>query len=154
LRIVYTDSSAGDPDKRLSSVVEGLTARGHDVRLFRPPQAPIAKLRPAGVKVLYEWLKTHGCDVVHAHGSTDAWLAAFALLALGRRYPMVYSPRTPISKNPGTRWLLTRAASRIVVPTDARKEELVERHGTPEQRIDVIDGEIDRLERLYFQVRR
>jgi len=152
------------------AAARGLIARGHDVRLICPSEArigaeavearvpvkalPIGKLRPIGVKVLYEWLKTNGCDVVHAHGSTDAWLAAFALLALDRRYPLVRSLRNPVSRNPATRWLLTRAVSRIIVPTEAQKRELVERNGVPEQRIDEIDGEIDRLERLYLQVRR
>jgi hypothetical protein len=76
---------------------------------------------------------------VCTHGSTDAWLAALALLALGRPFPMVYAPPVPASPptDIATRWLYTRAAKRVVTNSDAPEEELAER-----------------MEKIYLQVRR
>jgi hypothetical protein len=102
VRIVYTESSLawGDQERRVLSEAQGLMARKHDIRLLCPSEArlhaeainrgvpvtplPIAGKRPLGVKVLYAWLKANRCDVVSTNSSTDAWLSALALLALGR----------------------------------------------------------------------
>jgi hypothetical protein len=107
LRIVHTEASLGwgGQEIRILSESKGLIDRGHGVTLLCPPEArihaeaprwrvpvvalPIGRKRPLGVKVLYEWLKRNRCDVVCTHSSTDAWLVAFALLALGRPVPMV-----------------------------------------------------------------
>jgi glycosyltransferase involved in cell wall biosynthesis len=106
--------------------------RGHEVRLLCPQESrihseavqwkvpaiglPIARKRPLGVKCLFEWLKRYRCDVVSTHSSTDAWLAALALMALGRPYPMVRTRHisAPVPRNRLSRWLYTRATSRIV----------------------------------------
>jgi hypothetical protein len=79
------------------------------------------------------------CDVVCTHGLTDAWLAALALLALGRPFPMVYAPHVPASPptDVATRWLYTRAAKRVITHSDAPEKELAER-----------------MEKIYLQVRR
>jgi hypothetical protein len=154
----------GEQEKRVLADAQALKQRGHEVRLICPPGArigaeavearvpvkalPIGKLRPIGVKVLVEWLKANPCDVVHTHSSTDCWLAAFALLALGRRIPMVRTLHEPTSVNLATRWLYTRAVARIVVPDER------ELPGIPRQRIDVIDADVAKMERLYAQVRR
>ena len=140
---------------------QGLIGRGHDVRLICPPEArihaeagnwgvpvtaaPIAKKRPVGVKVLYEWLKRNRCDLVSTHSSTDAWLTALALRALGRPVPMVRTRHisAPVPRNPPTRWLYTRATARIVTTGEALKKELVERNGFPPQRIDSVPTGID-----------
>ena len=129
---------------------QGLIKRGHQVRLICPPEArigaeavdarvpvkalPIAKLRPLGVKVLLEWLKANPCDVVSTHSSTDCWLAAFALLALGRRIPMVRTVHETTSVNFATRWLYTRAVARVILASEA--------------------ADIEKMERIYAQVRR
>lgn len=129
--------------------------RGHEVRLLCPPDSrihaeaarpgvaaialPIARKRPVGVKVLYEWFKRNRCDVVCTHGSTDAWLAALALLALGRPFPMVYAPHVapPRPENAATRWLHRRASARVVA------------HGAlPEKSL------AEEMEKIYLQVRR
>ena len=135
--------------------MDGLKARGHEARLICPPGSliqaeairrgvpvvalPIARKRPVGVKVLYEWFKRNRCDVVCTHGSTDAWLAALALIALGRPFPMVYAPHLAPApaKNAATRWLHKRASARVVghsaLPENALAEE---------------------MEKIYLQVRR
>jgi len=107
LAIVHTESSLGwgGQEIRILSESQGLIRRGHDVKLICSPEArifveaknwgvpaialPIAKKRPLGVKVLAEWLKRNRCDVLSAHSSTDSWLAALALLVLGRPVRLV-----------------------------------------------------------------
>ena len=106
---------------------------------------PIAKKRPLGVKVLLEWFRRNRCDVVSTHSSTDSWLTALALLALGRPFPVVRTRHisAPVPRNFASRWLYTRAAVRIVTAGEALKKELTERNGFPASRIDSIPTGID-----------
>ena len=140
---------------------QGLIARGHDVRLICPPEArihaeaprwgvpvvalPIGRKRPAGVKALYGWLKATRCDVVSTHSSTDTWLAALALLALGRPVPLVRTRHisAPVHRNRPTRWLYTRATARIVTTGEALREELIRTNGFPPARIDSVPTGVD-----------
>lgn len=163
LSIVHTESSLGwgGQEIRVLSESQGLIRRGHDVRLVCPPEArihaearnwgvpaialPIARKRPLGIKVLYEWLKRNRCDVVSTHSSTDAWLAALALLALGRPIPMVRTRHisAPVPRNPPTRWLYTRATARIVTTGEALKQELITKNRFPAERIDSVPTGVD-----------
>lgn len=163
LCIVHTEASLGwgGQEIRILSESQGLIRRGHDVKLICPPEArihaeapnwgvpvialPIGRKRPVGVKVLYEWLKRNRCDLVATHSSTDAWLAALALLALGRPIPTVRTRHisAPVPLNAPTRWLYTRATARIVTTGEALKKELIERNGFPAQRIDSVPTGID-----------
>jgi len=163
LSIVHTEASLGwgGQEIRILSESQGMIRRGHEVRLLCPPEAriyaeapsygvpaialPIGRKRPLGVKVLYEWLKGNHCNVVATHSSTDAWLAAFALLAMGRPIPTVRIRHisAPVPRNAPTRWLYTRATARIVTTGEALKKELVERNGYPDQRIDSVPTGID-----------
>ena len=163
MKIVHTESSLGwgGQELRILSESQGLIGRGHDVRLICPREArihgearnwgvpvialPIARKRPVGIKVLYAWLKVNRCDLVSTHSSTDSWLTAFALLALGRPVPMVRTRHisAPVPGNAPTRWLYTRATARIVTTGEALKKELIERNGFPAQRIDSVPTGID-----------
>jgi glycosyltransferase involved in cell wall biosynthesis len=163
LRIVHTASALDwrGQEIRILSESQGLIRRGHDVKLICPPEArihaeasswgapvialPIGKKRPLGVKVLYEWLKRNRCDVVATHGATDAWLAALALLAMGRPVPTVRTCHSsdPVPRNAPTRWLYTRATARIVTTGEALKNQLIERNRFPEQRLDSVPTGID-----------
>lgn len=163
LCIVHTEASLGwgGQEIRILSESQGLIRRGHDVKLICPPEArihaeapgwgvpvvplPIGRKRPVGVKVLYEWLKRNRCDLVVTHSSTDAWLTALALLAMGRPIPTVRTRHisAPVPTNAPTRWLYTRATARIVTTGEALKKELVERNGFPAQRIDSVPTGID-----------
>jgi glycosyltransferase involved in cell wall biosynthesis len=149
LAIVHTESSLdwGGQQIRILSESQGLIHRGHAVKLLCPPEArifaeaknwdvpaialPIARKRPLGVKVLFEWLRRNRCDVVTTHSSTDSWLTALALLALGRPYPVVRLRHlsAPVPRNAATRWLYTRATKRIVATGEALKRQLIERNG-------------------------
>jgi glycosyltransferase involved in cell wall biosynthesis len=163
LTIVHTESSLGwgGQEIRILSESQGLIRRGHDVRLLCPPEAcifaeaknwsvpatalPIARKRPVGVKVMFEWLKRNRCDVVSTHSSTDSWLAALALLALGRPVRMVRTRHisAPVPRNLLSRWLYTRATARIVTAGEALRKELIERNGFLAERVDSVPTGID-----------
>jgi glycosyltransferase involved in cell wall biosynthesis len=163
MRIVHTEASLGwgGQEIRILSEAKGLIGRGHEVVLLCPPEAriyaeapawkvpavalPIGKKRPKGVCALVRWFKTNRCDVVSAHSSTDSWLAAFALLALGRPFPMVRTRHisAPVPRNAPSRWLYTRATTRIVTTGELLKKELVERNGYPAGRIESVPTGID-----------
>ncbi|OGA68028.1 MAG: glycosyl transferase family 1 [Betaproteobacteria bacterium RIFCSPLOWO2_12_FULL_65_14] len=163
LSIVHTESSLGwgGQEIRILSEAQGLIGRGHDVKLLCPAEAriyseapawgvpvvalPIAKKGIRGLRGLLEWFKTNRCDVVSTHSSTDSWLAALTLLILGRPYPIVRTRHisAPVPKNAPTRWLYTRATSRIVTAGEALKKELVERNGFPAERIDSVPTGVD-----------
>ena len=163
LAIIHTESSLGwgGQEIRILSESQGLIRRGHDVKLICPPEAricaearnwgvpaialPIAKKRPLGVKVLVEWLKRNRCDVLSAHSSTDSWLAALALLALGRPVRMVRTRHisAPVPRNMFSRWLYTRATARIVTAGESLKRELIERNHFAADRIDSVPTGID-----------
>jgi glycosyltransferase involved in cell wall biosynthesis len=163
MRIVHTESSLGwgGQEIRILSEAQGLRRRGHEVTLLCPPEAriyseaaswnvpafalPIAKKRPNGLRALLRWFKANRCDVVSTHSSTDSWLTALSLLVLGRPVPMVRTRHisAPVPTNAPTRWLYTRATSRIVTTGEALKKELVERNGFPAPRIDSVPTGVD-----------
>src|SRR3979490_797022 len=148
LTIVHTESSLGwgGQEIRILSESQGLIRRGHDVKLICPPEArifieaknwgvpaialPIARKRPLGVKVLVEWLKRNRCDVLTPASPTASWLAALALLVLGRPVRMVRTRHisAPVPRNMLSRWLYTRATARIVAAGESLKRELIERN--------------------------
>ena len=163
LSIVHTESSLGwgGQEIRILSEAQGLIGRGHDVKLLCPAEArihaeapawgvpaialPIAKKRLRGLRSLLDWFKSNRCHVVSTHSSTDSWLAALSMLVLGRPYPIVRTRHisAPVPKNAPTRWLYTRATSRIVTAGEALKRELIERNGFPAQRIDSVPTGVD-----------
>ncbi len=177
LSIVHTESSLGwgDQQIRIISEAQGLIGRGHDVRVLCPPSSrihaeaigagvpahtlPIARRRPLGVKVLYEWFKRTRCDVAATHGATDAWLVALAALALGRPFAVVRTRHdsAPVPRNAPTRWLYTRATARVVTINDALRDDLIQKNKLPAARIDAVpDGPAmaEGMERIYRQVAR
>ena len=163
LSIVHTESSCGwgGQEIRILSEAQGLIRRGHAVRLLCPPDAriyseaaawgvpatalPIARKRLLGVKALLKWFKRNRTDVVSSHSSTDSWLAALALLALGRPFPLVRTRHisAPVPRNALSRWLYTRATARIVTAGESLKKELVEKNRFPAERIDSVPTGID-----------
>jgi len=163
MRIAHTEASLGwgGQEIRILSESTGLIGRGHEVVLLCPAEAriyaeapawkvpavalPIGEKRPKGVCALVRWFRTNRCDLVSTHSSTDSWLTAFALLALGRPFPMVRTRHisAPVPRNAPSRWLYTRATRRIVTTGELLKKELVERNGYPAGRIDSVPTGID-----------
>ena len=162
MKIVHTESSLGwgGQEIRVLSESQGLAKRGHQIRLLCPPEArifseaanwglqpepvPIAKKSFRGIAALKEKFLS-GCDVVSTHSSTDSWLSALALRSLGRPCPMVRTRHisAPVPRNPLSRWLYTRATTRIVTAGEALKKELIERNRFPGERIDSVPTGID-----------
>ena len=163
LRIVHTESSLGwgGQEIRVLAESQGLIRRGHLVTLLCPPEArihleaanwgvpvvalPIGRKRPVGVGALMSWFGANPCDVINTHSSTDSWLAALARLALKLRTPIVRTRHisAAVPRDPLTRWLYTRAASRIVTTGEALRRQLVERNGFPAARIESVPTGID-----------
>jgi glycosyltransferase involved in cell wall biosynthesis len=163
LSIVHTESSLGwgGQELRILSESQGLARRGHDVRLLCPAEAriygeaarfglkavalPIARKNLRALRSLLAWFRANRCDVVSTHSSTDSWLAALALLVLGRPYPMVRTRHisAPVPRNMLSRWLYTRATSRIVTAGESLRSELIRRNGFPEARIDSVPTGMD-----------
>jgi glycosyltransferase involved in cell wall biosynthesis len=163
MRIVHTEASLGwgGQEIRILSEAKGLIGRGHEVVLLCPSEArifteapswkvpavalPIGEKRPKGVCALVRWFRTNRCDVVSTHSSTDSWLTAFALLAIGRPFPVVRTRHisAPVPRNAPSRWLYTRATTRIVTTGELLKKELVERNGYPAGRIESVPTGID-----------
>jgi glycosyltransferase involved in cell wall biosynthesis len=163
LSIVHTESSLGwgGQEIRILSEAQGLMRRGHAVSVLCPPEArihaeaahwgvpaialPIAKKRLAGLKALIEWFRANRCDVVNTHSSTDSWLAALALLTLGRPFPIVRTRHlsAPVPRNPLSRWLYTRAAARVVTTGEALRRQLIEANGYPAAAIESVPTGID-----------
>ena len=163
LAIVHTESSPGwgGQEIRILTESQGLIRRGHAVRLLAPAEArisieaarfgvpvhnlPIARKRLRGLRALVEWLGANSCDVVNTHSSTDSWLAALALRRLGRPAPIVRTRHisAPVPDNAATRWLYTRAASRVVTTGEAIRRQLIEENGFPAARIESVPTGID-----------
>ncbi|MFL6572267.1 MAG: glycosyltransferase family 4 protein, partial [Burkholderiales bacterium] len=163
MRIAHTEASLGwgGQEIRILSEAKGLIGRGHEVVLLCPAEAriyaeapawsvpavalPIGKKRPKGVSALMRWFRKNRCDLLSTHSSTDSWLGAFALLLMGRPFPMVRTRHisAPVPRNPLSRWLYTRATAQIVTTGELLKKELVERNGYPARRIESVPTGID-----------
>ena len=163
LRIVHTEASLGwgGQELRILAESQGLMRRGHDVRLICAPNAriyaeapawglpvyaaPIGQKRFSGVRWLRAWFRRNPCDVISTHSSTDSWLAALAMLLLGRPCPIVRTRHisAPVSHDFLTRWLYTRATAHIVTAGIALRRELIERNRFPAARIDSVPTGID-----------
>jgi glycosyltransferase involved in cell wall biosynthesis len=163
LRIVHTESSLGwgGQEIRILSESQGLMRRGHDVKLLCAPTAricaeamnygvpmvplPIGRKSVDGYAALKEWFGANPCDVVNTHSSTDSWLAAIALFALGWPAPMVRTRHisAPVPRNFLSRWLYMSAAARVVTTGEALKQDLIARNGFMAARIESIPTGID-----------
>ena len=163
LRIVHTESSLGwgGQEIRILAESQGMIRRGHEVRIVCPAQArihaqapnwgvpvvalPIERKRPACLRALITWLRANPCDIVNTHSSTDSWLAALALLVVGRRMPVVRTRHisAPVPRGPLSRWLYMKAAARVITTGEALKRQLVEHNGFSELRIESVPTGID-----------
>jgi glycosyltransferase involved in cell wall biosynthesis len=85
------------------------------------------------------------CDVINTHSSTDSWLAALAMLMLGKPAAIVRTRHisAPIPQNRLSRWLYERAAARIVTTGDALRRQLIDDNGITPDRIESVPTGID-----------
>ena len=155
----------GGQEIRTLTEAAGLLARGHRVAVYAAPGSrmldeaprfgvaaralPIGRKRPAGVHALVRALSQDPVDVVNAHSSTDAWLAALACGWLGfvrRPAPALVRTRhvsIPVPNDPATRWLYRRATSRVVTTGDALRDQLIRDNGLDPARVDSVPTGID-----------
>lgn len=167
LSIVHTESSLGwgGQEIRILTESEGMIRRGHRVRLLCPREAriheeaarygvpvealPIGRKNLRGLAAMMGWFRSHSsgeaCHVINTHSSTDSWLAALAMLVLGKPAPIVRTRHisAPIPQNRLSRWLYGRAAARIVTTGDALRRQLIDDNGIAPDRIESVPTGID-----------
>ncbi|HET6803517.1 MAG TPA: glycosyltransferase [Casimicrobiaceae bacterium] len=167
LAIAHTESSLGWGGQEIRTLTEaaGFIARGHRVVVYAAPGArivheaprfgvpivalPIGRKRLRGVFSVSRALATDPVDIVNAHSSTDAWLAALActwLVRTRRRAPVLVRTRhvsIPVPRDPATRWLYRRATARIVTTGVALREQLIRDNRFDADRIDSVPTGID-----------
>jgi len=167
LSIVHTESSLGwgGQEIRILTEAEGLIRRGHHVRLLCPREArihdeasrygvpvealPIGRKNLKGLAAMTGWFRTHrdseACDVINTHSSTDSWLAALAMLTLGKTAPIVRTRHisAPVPQNRLSRWLYGTAAARVVTTGDALRRQLIEDNGFAPGCIESVPTGID-----------
>lgn len=163
LSILHTESSCGwgGQEIRILTEAEGMVARGHDVTLICPEEAPIyasardrglnaialpiARKNFKGLFAMRRWLKEHSYDVINTHSSTDSWLTALACALIHNSPPIVRTRHISahIPRNAPTRWLYTRAARHIVVTGKELVTMLVRENGYPEEMITSVTTGID-----------
>jgi glycosyltransferase involved in cell wall biosynthesis len=162
--IVHTESSCGWGGQELRTLTEaaGMQRRGHRVRLLCPEDAPmhahalklgvpvtalpIARKNWRGFAALRRWLQAHpDIDILNAHSSTDAWLAALACTTLRHAPPIVRTRHvsTPVNTHAGTRWLYQRATRHIVTAGEALRESLIRDNRFDPARITSVPTGID-----------
>ena len=167
ISIAHTEASNGwgGQEIRILTEAAGLGRRGHRVIVYaaegarildeaprfgvRAVALPIGRKRLIGVRALVDAFTRERIDIVNAHSSTDAWLAALAsgwLRLRHRRHPVLVRTRhvsIAVPNDPGTRWLYRTASVRIVTTGDALREQLIRDNGIDPQRIDSVPTGID-----------
>jgi glycosyltransferase involved in cell wall biosynthesis len=163
LRILHTESSRGwgGQEIRILTEAAGMIDRGHVVALacasgarihaeaprFRVPVTPmpIDRKRPQGLIALRRYLAAHPVDVVNAHSSTDAWLAALARRAMRAPPPLVRTRHisAPVPRDRLTRWLYTTASAHVVTTGDAIRSALIREIGVAPARVTSIPTGVD-----------
>jgi glycosyltransferase involved in cell wall biosynthesis len=160
---VHTEASVGwgGQEIRILEETQGIIARGHEVEIWAvagsgilaeaerraiPHRAlPIGRKSLRGALAMRQALASVRPDVVNAHSSTDAWLAALALLTLGDGPPLVRTRHVsaPVPDNFATRWLYQRATRHIVTTGERLRETLVRENRFREDRITSVPTGID-----------
>jgi glycosyltransferase involved in cell wall biosynthesis len=155
----------GGQEIRTLTEAAGFVGRGHRVVVYAPPGSriaeeaprfgvtletlPIGRKRVVGVKSLARALTVRPVDVVNAHSSTDAWLAALGCVWVGgrrRAAPVLVRTRhvsIAVPRDPATRWLYRRATTRVVTTGEALREQLIRDNGLSAARVDSVPTGID-----------
>ena len=161
LRILHTEASTGwgGQEIRILDESAGLRARGHDVQIAAPANAPIfaaAQRRNIPVhavaldqrnlssfralaSIVREWTP----DVIVTHSSSDSWLAAVATRLPSSHAAVVRTRHlsTPVSAGMLNRWLYGRVPARVVTTGEAIREHLIATLGlSPDAVVSVPTG--------------
>lgn len=163
MKIVHTEASLGfgGQEMRILTEAVGLKNRGHDLTLICPQEAeiysiaksrgldvvalPIGKKRLIGLWKLNRWLRANQPDVVNTHSSTDSWLTTLAA-KLMRNPPAIVRTRhisAPVSHNPRSLWLYTKASRHVVTTGEKLRRTLIDVNGFPPNQVTSIRTGID-----------
>jgi glycosyltransferase involved in cell wall biosynthesis len=169
LAIAHTEASMGWGGQEIRTLTEaaGFIGRGHRVTVHAAAGArivdeaprfgvpvvtlPIGRKRPEGLRSLIGRLRQHPVDIVNAHSSTDAWLAALGCAWLARtrgRAPVLVRTRhvsIPVPDDPATRWLYRKATARVVTTGEALRAQLIRDNGLDPARVDSVPTGIDAI---------
>ena len=167
LRLIHTESSCGWGGQELRVLAEsaGMAARGHDVLIAAPAEAPIyrearslglataavpmVRKSVGGWRAMRDVLRRHAADLVITHSSTDSWLTALAGVGLPNAAPLIRTRHVsaPISSNLATRWLYGRASAHVVTTGEALRLQVIREAGLAPGRVTSVPTGID-LERF------
>jgi len=163
LRIAHTEASVGwgGQEIRILEEAQGMIARGHEVEIWAvagsgilaeaarralPHRAlSIGRKNLRGILAMRRALASVRPDLVNAHSSTDAWLAALARLTLADAPPLVRTRHisAPVPDNFPTRWLYNHATRHIVTTGERLRETLVAENRFREDRITSVPTGVD-----------
>lgn len=149
LTILHTEASMGwgGQEIRILDESAGLRARGHDVQLAAPADAPIFAAaqkrgipvhpvslnlrRIASISAFMRLVRELKPDVIVTHSSADSWIAAAATRFPRSRAAIVRTRHlsTPVAGNALNRWLYGRVPARVVTTGEAIRTHLIERLG-------------------------
>jgi glycosyltransferase involved in cell wall biosynthesis len=147
MRILHTEASKGwgGQEIRILDEAAGFIARGHDVHVAAPADAPIIAAAEArgipshavsvdrknarSLRALARLISEFKPNVIVTHSSSDSWLAG-AFHRFVHRRPAIVRLRhisTPVARGLQNRWLYGRAPRRVVTTGEAIRTMLIER---------------------------
>lgn len=149
LTILHTEASTGwgGQEIRILDESAGLRARGHDVHVAAPAEAPIAaaarrrnvpfhpvalnRRRLGTLSAFRRLIRELKPDVIVTHSSSDSWIASLATRLPGTRAAIVRTRHlsTPVKAGALNRWLYGGVPSRVVTTGEAIRAHLMERFG-------------------------
>ncbi len=168
LRILHTNflKHWGGESQRIWRKVQYLSRRGHYVALASPANAVITKMvRDVGlpvcdqvsfgkrwslnrdihdVQVLRKFIQEEKIQILHTHGSKDAWLGGLA----AQLTPGVIMVRTrhnifPVRRHPGNRWLYRGLSDQVIAISEYIRHSLTVDGFLPPERVHLIHTGIE-----------
>ncbi|HVT55213.1 MAG TPA: glycosyltransferase family 4 protein [Xanthobacteraceae bacterium] len=147
MRILHTEASKGwgGQEIRILDEAAGFIARGHDVHVAAPGDAPIIAAAAArgipshaipvdrksarSLRALARTISEFKPNIIVTHSSSDSWLAG-AFHRLVHRRPAIVRLRhisAPVARGLQNRWLYGRVPKRVVTTGEAIRTMLIER---------------------------
>jgi glycosyltransferase involved in cell wall biosynthesis len=161
MKILHTEASCGwgGQEIRILDEAKGLIARGYEVHVAAPQEAPIiaaaeqrkipAHRLPLHLRRLKSWRALRTLidelqpDIIVTHSSSDSWLVATAVPFV-QQQPAIIRLRhisALVRSGPLNRWLYGRVPVRVVTTGEAIRQMLIERLALdPKQVISIPTG--------------
>jgi glycosyltransferase involved in cell wall biosynthesis len=161
--IAESSTAIGGQELAILLHAEGLSKRGHQLRLILEPHSPIARMAmdkqlpvtllsmrksryPQAIVSLRALIADHRPAILQVNSSRDSWIGAVAV-RLVRPRPRLLRMRhisAPLNRNWMTRLLYRRLFDMVVVTGgDKTKRELVERDGLAPDRVEAFPIGLD-----------